>query len=136
MLTESFTNNKIDTIYKLKHILHKYIYSDQNIIASYLDALQQSIDPFNINIDSDLNIYIKIKKSNMRKLDGFYHDPSYYYSLVSSIFSQLIINNIDTILVNYNNEFNESVTLTEVLSYSIFLLDIKTLLDNTIIIKL
>jgi len=63
-----------------------YLTELQNRIASHLDVLNIEFVP------NEFAIYIRIKKTGMRKFHGFRQNPDFYYQITPQIFSGYIAN--------------------------------------------
>ena len=97
-------------IAKTKILLHEQVYNDFNIMNDLLTDLNNNFSLF--NIDYDINrkfIQLKIKKTNMKKIDG--NIINYYYSVLNAIFVQFFIrkyNNIAEIMMREKDKYNLS----------------------------
>lgn len=138
MLTQSYTNNQIDTIYRLRQVFYRCLYTGDSL-NNLLDGLRIKLDPFTIYIGDDMTVNIRIKKSCMKKLSNFTHTPMFYYSFLYEVFYTFFAMNLDCIINEYNEVFGE-LTREEAVYHitdniSCFI-DIHTLQDNIVIIRL
>ena len=135
MLTTSYTSNKINVIYNLKHVLLS-LYTEENV-NYIITNLSSKFDSFPILFDqSDYSIHIRIKKSFINKIQ---HNPSFYYGYLSDIFINLFTYNIDFIKSKYIEMFsNDGIEFVEELCVTNYfhLINILTIGDTNIIIKL
>lgn len=98
--------------HNLRYILIKYIYNKESI--SELGEIIKKYIPC-LNLEFDENRYtftLKIKKTEIRKIPGFTHDPIFYYKLLSTVFMEFVnlkIKEIASILQNI--PYNEVSTL-------------------------
>lgn len=89
-------NNKqydinLTSINTLRYLLFTNFYSDRNYIDQMLNIIQANIECLDINFDPQFfTVTVKIKKTAMRKMPKFKHEPSYYYMPIQNIFKQFI----------------------------------------------
>lgn len=81
----------LGTVNHIRCILFTIFYNDSTIIESLKEFISRNIECLGIDFSpTDFAFTIKIKKTAMRKLNGFEHCPRYYYQTVSKIFSEFI----------------------------------------------
>ena len=138
MIAESYTSNYIDLVLKLKQVLYKYIYTEENL-NKLCENISNRLEIFNITIEPNFTINIKTKKSCLRRIDNYIHHPSFYYNYISDIFTNFFMQNIDFINIQYINDYgelpSEGLLYYFMNNYAMFV-DIHTLLDNIVIIRL
>ena len=89
-------NNKqydinLTSINTLRYLLFTNFYSDRNYIDQMLNIIQANIECLDINFDPQFfTVTVKIKKTAMRKMPKFKHEPNYYYMPIQNIFKQFI----------------------------------------------
>jgi len=89
-------NNKqydinLTSINTLRYLLFTNFYSDRNYIDQMLNIIQANIECLDINFDPQFfTVTVKIKKTAMRKMPKFKHEPNYYYIPIQNIFKQFI----------------------------------------------
>ena len=95
-------NNSYNTDLKEINSL-RYVFSMNYIRQnSYTDELCAIIGKHieSLSVDFDIishRFAIKIKKTTMKRIPGFIHDPNFYYSKVADIFYEFIWSNKDEI---------------------------------------
>ena len=91
MITQSYTNNHIDVIYKLKILFYNFLYTNE-VLSSFMQTLQTMLDAFNVSYMTATNsISIKLKKSCMRKLPNYSHTPQFYYQYFMPVFRDMYL---------------------------------------------
>lgn len=81
----------LGTINHIRCILFSNFYNDPNKIESLKEIISRNIECLGIEFSpAEFAFTIRIKKTAMRKLKGFDHNPNYYYQTVSKIFSEFI----------------------------------------------
>lgn len=89
-------NNKqydinLTSINTLHYLLFTNFYSDRNYIDQMLNIIRVNIECLDINFDPQFfTVTVKIKKTAMRKIPKFKHEPNYYYIPIQNIFKQFI----------------------------------------------
>ena len=77
-------NNKqydinLTSINTLHYLLFTNFYSDRNYIDQMLNIIRVNIECLDINFDPQFfTVTVKIKKTAMRKIPKFKHEPNYY----------------------------------------------------------
>lgn len=85
-----YPTNMVD-IHNIRYLLFKNLYGDNAFIQSLTDAIARNIECLSIDYSASTYTFtIKIKKTAMRKVYGFDHDPNFYYQIVSNIFKEFI----------------------------------------------
>lgn len=120
-----FINNKqynvdLTNINKLKYVISVAICNSPEMIDQLMSIIKKYIEYLDISFDlSAFAIIVKIKKTAMRKMYKFKHEPSYYYDFTRKIFlefiqqnEQLILNRLATLDSN-----NDYVKAKEYLNY-------------------
>lgn len=85
------TNDMIlSEIAKMRVLLHEQLYNQPELMNELLCELSNNFSLFNIEYDINKKvIQLKIKKTNMKKIDG--NIVNYYYSVLNAIFIQFFI---------------------------------------------
>lgn len=123
-------------------MLHNNIYNEVNINV-LINYLNQQFELFNAEYnDNEKKIELKIKKTNIKKINNYSHSSTFYYSMINTAFLSFlrdpqISSQIRNILNSNNNEFysvyQEFNTNPNNLST---LYNLSAILDNVIIIYL
>ena len=121
---------------QLRSILNSHIYINQNNILGLIEIIRSSIDPVSVEYDANTNsIFVKIKKTAMKKIKEFDNKPEFYYSnLVVQIFSLFIRAHYGDLIAILNKD-----TLDAALNNPLVLLNIchiTCLSDNVFTIQL
>lgn len=136
------TNNMLlNEITKMRVLLHEQFYNNSEIMNELLSDLSDNFSLFTIEYDINKKvIQLKIKKTNMKKIDGNVVD--HYYSVLNTIFIQFFIkkyNIVTNIMMREKERYKLSGKEIELISdpkvisnfYNITLIS-----DNIIIIHL
>lgn len=143
-------NNKqydvnLSDINSLRYLLFTNFYSDERYIAQLLNIIQANIESLDISFDQQFfTITVKIKKTAMRKMPKFKHEPNYYYAPIQNIFKTFIQSNevlVRTILSrNLDNDMGRAnAYLNYVYSTPGILANlchVSCMADNILVIKL
>ncbi len=113
------TNNMIlNEIANTRVLLHERIYNNPEIMNDLISDLNNNFSLFTIEYDIDRKfIQLKIKKTNMKKIDG--NIVNYYYSVLNAIFIQFFIrkyNIIAEVMMEEKMNYNLSGKEIELLS--------------------
>ena len=138
-------HDNMNIVHHIRYILFKYFYSNPVYIEQLNQIINKNIDCLSVEYDNlNYTFTIKIKKTSMRKIRGFSHDPIFYYHLLPGIFKEFINNNIS--LIEYyltERVSNDKTTINHCMNnlYSdIYCLNnicgISCLGDNILLIKL
>lgn len=143
-------NNKqydinLDDINRLRYLLFTNLYSDGRYIEQLLGIIQANIEALDITFDPQFfTITVKIKKTAMRKMPRFKHEPNYYYVPIQNIFKTFIQSNevlIRTLLsrtlgddINKAQAYLNYLYLTPVILAN--LCHVSCMADNILVIKL
>ena len=140
MLTQlSLSNTNIDESYKLKSVIYQSgIYSDENI-ASLVEKINVMLDAFSVQfINGSINI--KTKKSCMKKIPNYNHNPNFYYMYLAPVFMEFYQSMADTVIPLYNTTYNDNIDYTVyngmLMQNLVYLINIHTIQDNIIIVNL
>lgn len=106
-----------NTIQQIKLFLYEFYTKD--VIDTFCELITEKLDVFNIEVNyENKSINIKIKKTNLKKLNcQFVHDSVYYQQLITPILYELFIHYSPTIATKlaernqyylYQNIINES----------------------------
>ena len=80
-------------INNVRYILHTCFYNNLSCITELESLIAGVVETLNIEFEpNEFAIYIRIKKTGMRKFHGFRQDPNFYYQIVPQIFSSFINN--------------------------------------------
>lgn len=135
--------NELKTTKKIKLMLYKYFYTNQQYVNQLLDMINNDFNLFTIEYDEEnYSIKLKIKKTDMKKISTYSCTPQYYYNVFNTIFKNFFALNLSTInelIVDKRNEFDFDGTELEyfVNDNKLYLLYTVTIvLDNIITIFL
>lgn len=136
----------LNDINRLRYLLFTNFYSDRNHINQLLSIFQNHIECLDIVFDPQLfTITVKIKKTAMRKMPKFKHEPNYYYTPIQDIFKSFIqMNHAEVCAIlerNTNMDMPQSQAYLNTLLYttpSILanLCHVSCMADNILVIKL
>lgn len=125
--------NKLQSSNEIKVELHDNVYSNQYLIDSLIKIIEGKISIFHAEFDgSSRTIYIKIKKSNIKKLNNTIQGGNSYYSLFNEIMVDFFTSNYE----NINHIINDRVRLDTILENITSLYDLLILSDNLIGLRL
>ena len=143
-------NNKqydinLTSINTLHYLLFTNFYSDRNYIDQMLNIIQANIECLDINFDPQFfTVTVKIKKTAMRKMPKFKHEPNYYYMPIQNIFKQFIQANEVLVRTYLSRTLGDDMTAAQ--SYLNYLYATPSILanlchvscmaDNILVIKL
>lgn len=143
-------NNKqydinLTSINTLRYLLFTNFYSDRNYIDQMLNIIQTNIECLDINFDPQFfTVTVKIKKTAMRKMPKFKHEPNYYYMPIQNIFKQFIQANEVLVRAYLSRTLGDDMTAAQ--SYLNYLYATPSILanlchvscmaDNILVIKL
>lgn len=143
-------NNKqydinLTSINTLRYLLFTNFYSDRNYIDQMLNIIQANIECLDINFDPQFfTVTVKIKKTAMRKMPKFKHEPNYYYMPIQNIFKQFIQANEVLVRTYLSRTLGDDMTAAQ--SYLNYLYATPSILanlchvscmaDNILVIKL
>ena len=143
-------NNKqydinLTSINTLRYLLFTNFYSDRNYIDQMLNIIQANIECLDINFDPQFfTVTVKIKKTAMRKMPKFKHEPNYYYMPIQNIFKQFIQTNEVLVRAYLSRTLGDDMTASQ--SYLIYLYatpsflanlcHVSCMADNILVIKL
>lgn len=143
-------NNKqydinLTIINTLRYLLFTNFYSDRNYIDQMLNIIQANIECLDINFDPQFfTVTVKIKKTAMRKMPKFKHEPNYYYMPIQNIFKQFIQANEVLVRTYLSRTLGDDMTAAQ--SYLNYLYATPSILanlchvscmaDNILVIKL
>lgn len=66
--------------------LHNNIYTNEWIISKLKEQVERKFDLFQINYnDYEKRFEIKVKKSNIKKIENFSHTAIFYYNIIDSV---------------------------------------------------
>lgn len=89
---ENYEFKSLHDTYQLRKILFAKLYNQSQYIESLKFYISKYIDCLSIDYDpNEWYFVIKIKKTSMRSRQGFKNDPIYYYSLVTSIYRDFLL---------------------------------------------
>ena len=137
---QSYPTDLVD-VNNMRYLLFTNLYSNANALIKLTEIIAKHIECLSIDYNAfNYTFTVKIKKTAMRRLHGFRHDPNFYYQIIPDIFSEFITANKDTILAALASSYQNP---TEVLN-SIYmnkcimanLCHISCISDNIIVIKL
>lgn len=120
----------------LRHTLNSHFYNNQSILVDLIETIRNTIDPVSVEFDIlSYSLFIKIKKTAMKKNKGFANTPEFYYNnFIIPVFSEFIKSHYTDIAMKTDPDM-----LTMVLSNPSVLLNIchiTCISDNMLIIKL
>lgn len=133
ILIKKQVQNKLQNSNDIKVELHDNVYSHQYLIDSIQKAIESKINVFHTEFDANTRtIYVKIKKSNIKKLNNTLQGNNSYYSLFNEIMNTFFIGNYAAI----NNLTNDRIDIGSLTSNVTSLYDLLILSDNLIAIRL
>lgn len=138
-------NINLTSINTLRYLLFTNFYSDRNYIDQMLNIIQANIECLDINFDPQFfTVTVKIKKTAMRKMPKFKHEPNYYYMPIQNIFKQFIQANEVLVRAYLSRTLGDDMTAAQ--SYLNYLYATPSILanlchvscmaDNILVIKL
>lgn len=138
-------NINLTSINTLRYLLFTNFYSDRNYIDQMLNIIQTNIECLDINFDPQFfTVTVKIKKTAMRKMPKFKHEPNYYYMPIQNIFKQFIQANEVLVRTYLSRTLGDDMTAAQ--SYLNYLYATPSILanlchvscmaDNILVIKL
>lgn len=127
--------NLYNEIIELKKLIHTHIYP--NHIQELIGMISNSIDLFNIEVNENYTITIKIKKTSIKKYDSYEHECTFYYNIINNILYNFFMNNLNLIdcIRRNNGILSDTNTLLNGSNISLFY-NITTLGDNIVCIYL
>ncbi len=125
-----------EKIKTLKLLLHKYFYNPNNL-QPLINSFQNEFDLFSIDYDNTTKIIqIKIKKTNMKKIQNYSHSSLFYYSIINPLITNFLSNYcFEVIKVCSPDEYHELESLYDPHNVSL-LYNITVIGDNIINIQL
>ena len=143
-------NNKqydvnLTAINTLRYLLFTNFYSDEKYINQLLGIIQANIESLDISFDPQFfTVTVKIKKTAMRKMPKFKHEPNYYYMPIQNIFKTFIQQNEVLVRAYLSRTCGDDMAATQAyLNYlyttpSILanLCHVSCMADNILVIKL
>lgn len=82
---------ELSNINNIRYILFTNFYSNPMYIESLKSIITKHIDCLSIDYDPVRYTFtIKIKKTSMRKVNGFSHESIFYHNIISSIFEEFL----------------------------------------------
>lgn len=133
--------NDIIDINKIRYILFENFYSNFDYIKVLTDIISRYIECLSIDYSTTTFTYtIKIKKTAMRRLHGFVHDPIFYHSKVADIFREFIHANEYEISLVMMKQYEEPLKVLNYIYNNPVLLanlcHVSCIADNILVIKL
>lgn len=110
-----------------------YLESLRNIIAKHIDCLSLDYDPIKYTF------IIKIKKTSMKKLNGFSHESNFYHNIIGQIFFEFIETHKQDVIRVLSTKYQDPMAvLDRIYNTSIManLCLVSCLADNIICLKL
>lgn len=135
-----FSTNMTD-INKIRYLLFTNFYNNSMYIEQLKEIINRHIECISVEYSSsDYTFTIKIKKTAMRKLPGFVHNPNYYYHTIPNIFKEFISNNKQSILHVLRMMYNDPSQVLEQIYDNHFIManlcHTTCIADNIVVIKL
>ena len=134
---------KIDLvdINNVRYLLFSNLYSNPVFIQNLSDIIARHIDCLSIEYSPTTYTFtVKIKKTSMRKLHRFYHDPSFYYQMIPGIFMEFIKGNEQIITKCLRERYdNPEYVIAQLYTnpYNLAnLCQVSCIADNILVIKL
>lgn len=90
-----------DHIVELKKNLHQNFYP--NHIDELITDISSTLDLFNIEVDQDFSIVLKIKKTSIKRFDEYSHDSKFYYNIVNGLLLNFLQRNLSEISNNFTD---------------------------------
>lgn len=136
----SYPTDLVD-VNNVRYLLFTNLYSDANALAGLAEIISKHIECLSIDYNASTYTFtIKIKKTAMRRLHGFKHDPNFYYQAIPDIFFDFITANQEKVLkalaCTYANptEVLNSIYVNKFIMAN--LCHVSCISDNIIVIKL
>lgn len=135
-------NTDLLDVYTIRHILFTEFYNNKSYIDELSNIIRHNIELINIDYDElNYSFTIRIKKTTMRKIQGFKQDSTFYYQIIPNIFYSFIKNHENDIINVLENRgctdpakiINELYNNKSIMNALCFITCIS---DNIIIIKL
>lgn len=138
-----YQTNLVD-VNTMRYLLCTNFYCDPNMIANLKEIICRNIECLGIEFSiTDYSYIVKIKKTVMRKLKGFDHNPSYYYqTIIPKIFKEYISTHEHIILQALRNMYPDKdpyQVLRHIYSNEAIMANlchVTCISDNTLVIKL
>lgn len=88
---QNFHTEDLVTVADIRYLLFTNFYSNPLYIESLRNIICRHIECLNIEYDPIRYTFtIKIKKTSMRKLNGFNHESNFYHTIIGQIFYEFI----------------------------------------------
>lgn len=128
-------------INKFRYSLFIHFYNNPTYIDALTKIIARHIDALYVDYDSIRYVFtIKIKKTSMRRIHGFTHNPNFYYPIIIAIFTDFIKEYISDAYRSIGHQEGEDVSILEKLfenpSLMANLCHISCISDNIIRIQL
>lgn len=136
----SYPTDLVD-VNNVRYLLFTNLYNDTNALSRLTEIIAKHIECLSIDYNSSTYTFtVKIKKTAMRRLHGFRHDPNFYYQVIPDIFSEFIAGNKDRILAALSSTYqNPSEVLNSIYMNKYIMANLchmSCISDNIIVIKL
>lgn len=99
----------LNEIKNTRVLLHNYFYNEENIINDLIERISNNFNLFSIEFNPLTKvIQIKIKKTNMKKIDNS-DLLNFYYKMINSVMVDFFIHNynmVGNLMSKYKNEYN------------------------------
>ncbi len=109
---KNYETNLLDA-HTIRHILFTEYYSNRSFIDELSDLIKSNIQVINIDYDElRYSFTIRIKKTTMRKMQGFKQDSTFYYRIIPNIFYEFIKNHESDFINSLRNRGYEDPVKT------------------------
>mgnify|MGYP003299239855 CR=1 FL=1 len=128
-------------INNIRYLLFRNLYGNTAFIQSLTEIITRNIDCLGIDYSaSEYTFTIRIKKTTMRKMYGFYHDPNFYYSIIPNIFKEFIETHEPIIISILREKYADPFNIIQKLYMDHYTLSnlchVSCISDNILVIKL
>lgn len=142
------TNYRVDLTYidNIKYLIFtnlffSNLYENNTYIQDLTEIISKHIDCLSIDFSKTNYMFIiKIKKTSMKKIRGFSHEPNFYYQIISEIFDEFIHKNENVILSILSQNYSDPERALQYLYSNTYILanfcHVSSITDNMLTIKL
>ena len=126
----------------IRNALHASIYNNPVYLAELQSLISAALEVLSIEFNpNEFAIYIRIKKTGMRKFHGFRQNPDFYYQIIPNIFASFIANHRCELINTLSNAgVSNAIMIVESLSTNNMILanlcHVTCIADNIVIFKL
>lgn len=104
-----------DNVLKLREILIRENFWDQNTVNRFIEIFQQFIDILKADFDPiGYTINIKIKKTTVKKMPNYRAESIFYYNAIGNTMMILIKENKDRIIACLSNYYGNTLDIASI----------------------